>query len=314
MTGSTGNGKRESALGAPLGPGSLLWTIAGDPRSLISGSAAGIMQLMLPGLGAGVSDHSDFFDDPYDRIFRSIPLIWRSIFTVDDDADDCGRQIRDFHTDIKGTDHHGNRYHALDPDVYWWAHATFTWEFFRAWELFLPGLRTRAKQEQLYAETVTWYRRYGVSERAVPPTLADFRTRFADICANELELTPAVQWVLDPATNPGPSRTPRFPGPFSILNSPAAHLSAEMLRVMVFGSMPDALRRRFEFPWSNADRATFSSLCLMLQNSGPAIRRGFLAQAWPKCTPHLDPNDPRRVVIAGQSSAAPTGAVEPIGS
>ena len=37
---------RPRAKGAPLGPGSLLWSIAGDPRGLLPGSAAGIMQLM----------------------------------------------------------------------------------------------------------------------------------------------------------------------------------------------------------------------------------------------------------------------------
>ena len=79
---------RPSARGAPLGPGSLLWSIAGDPRGLIPGTAAGLMQLMLPGLGAGVTDHSNFFDDPYDRIFRSIPYIWGSIFAEGDEADD----------------------------------------------------------------------------------------------------------------------------------------------------------------------------------------------------------------------------------
>ena len=160
----------ERAVGAPLGPGSLLWSVAGDPRGLIPGTGAGIMQLMLPGLGAGVSDHSNFFDDPYDRIYRSIPSIWRSIFAVDDAAGDReGRRIRDFHPDIKGVDHHGNRYHALDPDVFWWAHATFTWEFFRARQLYFPRPLSRPRQELLYAETVTWYRRYGVSDRPVPP-------------------------------------------------------------------------------------------------------------------------------------------------
>src|SRR5690348_6571815 len=99
--------KRPQAQGAPIGPGSMLWSIAGDPRSLLTGTAAGIMQLMLPGLGAGVTDHSNFFDDPYDRIFRSVPFIWGSIFSEGAEADTRGRQIRDFHPDIKGTDHHG---------------------------------------------------------------------------------------------------------------------------------------------------------------------------------------------------------------
>ncbi|MEZ5270531.1 MAG: oxygenase MpaB family protein [Microthrixaceae bacterium] len=123
----------DSAPGAPLGPGSILWNTAGDPRSLLPGTAAGIMQLMLPGLGAGVSDHSNFFEDPFDRIFRSIPVIWGSIFAEDDEEGDSrGHHIRDLHRDIKGTDSDGKRYHALDPDVFWWAHATFTWEFLRA--------------------------------------------------------------------------------------------------------------------------------------------------------------------------------------
>ncbi|MBS1837882.1 MAG: DUF2236 domain-containing protein, partial [Actinobacteria bacterium] len=72
--------RRQRAEGADIAPGSLLWRTAGDPRAMIPGLATGIMQLMLPGLGAGVTDHSDFFNDPFDRIDRSIPLIWGSIF------------------------------------------------------------------------------------------------------------------------------------------------------------------------------------------------------------------------------------------
>lgn len=36
-----------------------------------------------------------------------------------------GRTVRDFHTGIKGTFPDGERYHALDPETYYWAHATF---------------------------------------------------------------------------------------------------------------------------------------------------------------------------------------------
>lgn len=293
--------QRSRAEGAPVGPGSLLWSIAGDPRGLMPGTAAGIMQLMLPGLGAGVTDHSNFFDDPFDRIFRSIPLIWGSIFAADEnEGDERGHTIRDFHPDIKGVDHHGNRYHALDPDVFWWAHATFTWEFFRARQLYYVRPFSRAEQEQLYAESVTWYRRYGVSDRPVPATLDDFRARFDQICRDELELTPAVQWVLDPTSNPGArSQELRLPGPFAGLSGLVNQLGSEALRVMVYGVMPDLVRRRFEFPWSNADRAAFAAICGAIRAMGPAIHRGALSSAFPEGTPHLDPRDPTRVVVAG---------------
>lgn len=286
-------------MGAPLGPGSLLWSIAGDPRGLLTGSAAGIMQLMLPGLGAGVTDHSNFFDDPFDRIFRSIPYIWGSIFSEGEEGDERGHQIRDFHPDIKGTDEQGRSYHALDPEIFWWAHATFTWEFFRAQELYFARRLTRAEQEQLYAETVTWYRRYGVSDRVVPLTLDDFRERFGQICAHELELTPAVSWVLDPSTNPGPARRVHLPGPLSVLDGIVGELGSDLTRVLVFGCMPDIVRRRFDLSWSNADRVKFLALCAALQASEPAVRRGALAALWPEGTPHLDPADATKVVVAG---------------
>ncbi len=298
MTAST---TRSSPVGAPLGPGSLLWETAGDPRSLITGTAAGVMQLMLPGLGAGVTDHSDFFNDPFDRIFRSIPYIWGSIFAADDaEGDARGRQIRDFHPDIKGVDDQGRRYHALDPDVYWWAHATFTWEFFRARELYWPRGLSRAQKEQLYAETVTWYRRYGVSERPVPSTYDAFCARFDEICRHELELTPAAAWVLDPEKNPGTRAAPiHLPGRLAPLSGFATDRVTDVLRVVVYGNMPDVVRRRFGFAWSHADRVAFAAVCGALRAMEPAVRRGALASLYPEGTPHLDPADRTRVVLAG---------------
>jgi uncharacterized protein (DUF2236 family) len=262
------------------------------------------MQLMLPGLGAGVTDHSNFFDDPFDRIFRSIPLIWGSIFASDDHEGAArGRRIRDFHPDIAGTDHRGRRYHALDPDVYWWAHATFTWEFLRARELYFARPLGRGEQEQLYAETVTWYRRYGVSDRPVPLTLDAFRARFEEICRTELELTPAVQWVLDPATNPSARAEPvSLPGPLAPLGGPLTEFGSEVLRVLVYGAMPDAVRRRFGFAWSHADRLAFAGVCAALRSAGPAVRAGALDGLFPEGTPHLARGSSHRIVEAGPSS------------
>lgn len=292
---------KQRAEGAPVGPGSLLWETAGDPRSLLTGSTAGIMQLMLPGLGAGVTNHSNFFDDPFDRIFRSIPPIWGSIFASDDAAgDQVGRMIRDFHPDIKGTDHNGNSYHALDPGVFWWAHATFTWEFFRARELFFPVPLRRNQKEQLYRESVTWYRRYGVSDRCVPATLDDFEARFDEICRNELELTPAAAWVFDPRSNPASQeQSLRLPGPLSALDGVANYLGSEFLRLVVYGSMPDALRRRFDFAWTNTDRVTFAHVCGILRALDPAVKRGALSGVYPEGTPRLAPGSRTKVIISG---------------
>jgi uncharacterized protein (DUF2236 family) len=291
---------RSKAVGAPLGPGSLLWSTAGDPRALLTGSTAGILQLMYPGLGAAITDHSDFFEDPFARIFRSIPVIWASIFADEDEGSEVGHKIRDFHPDVKGTDHAGRNYHALDPDVYWWAHATFTWEMFRARELYFPGKLSTAQREQLYAETVTWYRRYGVSDRPVPATVDEFDARFHEICATELELTPAVRWVLDPTKNPAAkTEDVQLPGALRAFSGIASRAMAKSVHRIVYGSMPDVVRRRFDLPWTNGDRVGFAALSSALMVSGPAIRRGAMSDMWPQGTPHLKPGTTDEVIIAG---------------
>lgn len=284
---TAGRTRRPRAEGAPLGPGSVLWRIAGDGRGLMTGTSAGVLQLLHPGLGAGVTDHSAFFEEPWARIIRSIPQIWGTIFAPDEDeGDGRGRAIRDLHPDIKGVDHAGRRYHALDPDVFWWAHATFTWEFFRAAELFFPLPLTRAEKEQLYAETVTWYRRYGVSDRPVPVDLAAFEARFAEICAHELELTPAADWVLHPPE--GAPEPPERPLPLAL--RPAApvlaRLRGENLRLITLGGLPDVVRRRFSIPWTHRDRLALTATALTIRSIGATVGPRAFDVFFPPGTEH----------------------------
>jgi uncharacterized protein (DUF2236 family) len=108
-----------------LGPGTLLWRWAGDNRLSFTGLSAGILQLMHPGLGAGVVEHSAFFTEPWDRIIRSLPEIIGVVYDGPE-AEVTGHRVRDYHRRIKGVDHLGRRYSALSPETFWWAHATPT--------------------------------------------------------------------------------------------------------------------------------------------------------------------------------------------
>ena len=67
----------------------------------------------------------------------------------------------------------GGRYHALDPDTYFWAHATFVEQVLYFADTFVKRL-SRAEKEQIYLESKTWYRRYGVSDRPMPTDYAEF--------------------------------------------------------------------------------------------------------------------------------------------
>ena len=108
----------------PLGPDSLTWKYFGDWRGMLQGPWAGSMQNMHPQLGAAVEEHSTFFRERWPRLLRSLYPIGGVVFDGDR-APATGAEVRDYHVDIKGVDAQGRRYHALNPDVFYWAHSTF---------------------------------------------------------------------------------------------------------------------------------------------------------------------------------------------
>lgn len=275
------------AEGAPLGPGSLLWRYAGDGRSLLTGTAAGLLQLLHPGLGAGVAEHSAFFEDPWGRILRSIPQIWGTIFADDEEGAARGRAIRDLHPGIKGVDHRGRRYHALDPEVFWWAHATFTWELLRARELFWARPPSPAQRRQLYAETVSWYRRYGVSDRHVPPDVEAFDATFEQYCRRVLEPTPAALRAIALAQT---GRAPELvlDGVPSFLRPAGALIlrsTGQVLRLLALGSLPAVVRGRVDVRWSALDRVRYAALVASIRESSRIVPRGAYRAIVPPGTP-----------------------------
>ena len=238
-----------------LGPSSLLWRYAGDTRIGLMGATIGLLQLAYPSLGAGVIDHSDFFDDPMDRVVRSLPSILGTVY--DDDGDGTGHEVRDFHKDIKGRLPEGERYHALDPHTFWWAHATFQFMAEQVVDRFDHHRLTRREREQLYLEGVEWYRRYGVSERVVPPTRAAFQEEWDRVCADELEMNDAVAFVLKmvQVRTVRPPRDPNIP-PWlrPVLGSlPVRFTVARITKLAAIGGLPPVVREKFGLRWSRRD-------------------------------------------------------------
>ncbi len=173
----------------PLGPDSLTWKYFGDLRTGMLGVWIGAIQNMYPQLGAGVEEHSILLREPLQRVARSVYPIMGVVYDGDRAAQ-TGAQIKGFHNTIKGVDARGRRYHALDPDTFYWAHATFFMLIIKVAEYFCGGL-TEAEKRQLFDEHVQWYSMYGMSMRPVPETWADFQEYWAHTCRDELEINRA---------------------------------------------------------------------------------------------------------------------------
>ena len=186
------------ALPEPLGPDSLTWKYFGQWTGMLQGPWAGSMQNMHPQLGAAVKDHSIFFMERMPRLYRSVYPIGGVVFDGDR-APKTGAEVRDYHIGIKGVDEQGRRYSALNPDVFYWAHATFFKSVLLAAERFRGGL-TEDQRRQLFDEHVAWYRMYGMSMRPVPETWEDFQEYWDHMCHNVLENNWAAREVLDLST------------------------------------------------------------------------------------------------------------------
>jgi uncharacterized protein (DUF2236 family) len=238
--------QRTDAL--PLGPQSLVWRYFGDNRMYLIGPRPAVLQNMLAELGQGVLEHFTFFADTAERLKRTIPPIFNTVYGSDDD--NAGLQVRDFHHHVKGDmpSQYGKagRYHALDPDTYFWAHATFVEQVLYFADTFVKRL-TDAEKEQIYLESKTWYRRYGVSDRPMPANYAEFE-RYWDRMMGEIVVAhPTAKYGVGYVTKgfPCPKAVPPalWRGIAPVFNPVAAFLTT--------GGLPRRARDILGLPWSD---------------------------------------------------------------
>lgn len=287
-----------SSASAELGPESLLWRWAGDMRIAFEGGTAGLLQTMHPAIGQGLIDHSDFFDDPVDRVFRSLPGILGTVYDGPQAAA-TGLGVRDFHHGIKGTLANGERYHALNPETFWWAHATFQRMVDRIALHWDPHGLTGRESEQLYAEGREWYRRYGMAASVVPRDRAAFEREVERYCREELAPNPASDYLIEfvgrPAI-PDMSASPDYPThprlrPLAdalLPTMPVRMALAPPMRLVIFGGLPAVVRERFDIGWSHGDELRYRALRTAIRTGWsyvpaslkwyPAARKGWLRE------------------------------------
>jgi uncharacterized protein (DUF2236 family) len=249
--------------GQPLGPESLTWKYFGDLRTGMMGVWIGALQNMYPELGAGVEEHSILLREPLQRVARSVYPIMGVVYDGER-ASRTGEQIRGYHTTIKGVDGVGRRYHALNPETFYWAHATFFMLVLKTAEYFCGGL-TEAEKRQLFDEHVQWYRMYGMSMRPVPKTWEEFQEYWDRVCRDELEINRATRDIFQI----------RIPKPkFVLMPTP---LWDQMFKPLVAGQrwiaaglFDPVVREKAGMRWTAGDE-------VLLRLFGKAIEFAFLA-------------------------------------
>lgn len=250
----------------PLGPESLTWKYFGDTRMALVGPRAAVLQNMLPALGQGVLDHSVFFSETLARARRSAGPILDTVYGGAT-APATGRRVRDYHQEIKGTLPDGSRYHALDPETFYWAHATFLDNMLFGIENFIGPL-PEADKPRIYEESKDWFAMYGVSDRVVPRDWDAFQAYWNRMLDGEIVAHKTARYGVGYVTKglPRPRRVParvwRAAGP--PLNAVA--------RFLTVGGLHPRMRELLELPWSAADERRY-------QRFAAAVRR--MNRVWP---------------------------------
>jgi len=232
----------------PLGPDSLTWTYFGDWRGVLLAPWAGAMQNMHPQLGAGVAEHSRFFEERWQRLFRSLYPIGGVVYDGPRAAE-TARRVRHYHDTVRGVDARGRPYHALDPDTFYWAHATFFVLTLLVADRLGPGL-SEAEKRRLFDEHVQWWRMYGMSMRPVPANWPEFRAYWDRMAAEVLEDNQPARDVLDLRRIARPPALSWLPAPlWRAARGPLARFTVWF----TVGFFPPAVRRRLGYRWTPRD-------------------------------------------------------------
>ncbi|MCB0949609.1 MAG: DUF2236 domain-containing protein [Mycobacterium sp.] len=253
----------------PLGPQSLVWRYFGDNRMYLIGPRPAVLQNMLAELGQGVYDHSTFFADTAERLRRTIPPIFKTIYGSEEDPSGSapGQQVRDFHHHVKGDmpaaeGVAARRYHALDPDTYFWAHATFLEQTLYFADTFVKRL-TDAEKEQIYRESKTWYRRYGVSDRPMPADYAEFKQYWDRMMDQVVVAHPSAKYGVGYVTKGFPKPKAVHPLVWRLV-APAFNPLAAFLTT---GGLPPRARELLELPWSAKQERNYQRFAAVCRSS-----------------------------------------------
>jgi len=281
VTVSTPQARQEppTSIGAPLDPDSVTWRHFGDSRQqLFFIRTGGWLQALHPAVGWMLQEHSDTFSDPWNRIFRSQPLIQAVIYDEPVEAvfgpteaervsTARGRKVRDFHKGLNVTDDQGRSWHALQPDVYYWTHATFVETIVASQELFGTPL-TPAEKDQLIAESITWWRRYGMADiEGMPTDWASFETYWNRMLDEVLERNPTSDF-------PGDSRHLKIAAPPGVprllwkIMRPAVNTGYYWLSV---GITPPRARELQGLDWGRRDEELLRIIRFAIKHTWPLL-------------------------------------------
>lgn len=243
-------------------PDDVIWRVQREAILMLGGGRAFLMQASHPRALAGFEQHSDYEDDPFDRLWRTMATVWTSVFGSPEEADAAGRKVRAIHKRVCGTltEQAGpfpidTPYAADDPDLLLWVQATLYETSLLMYETFVRPLNDD-ENDQLYAQMWGAARVWGLPREVIPDDRHAFREYMDGMLASETITVGNLARrmgavIIDPPL-------PR-----------AARSAWPLMNFTTTALLTPKLREGFSLSWSPARERLF-------QTSVPAMRRAVI--------------------------------------
>jgi uncharacterized protein (DUF2236 family) len=203
----------------------------------LSGGRALLMQLAHPSVAAGVDEHSDFREHPLRRLRRTIVLLMAMVFGDRETALTAARSVNRTHARVRG-----EGYHALDPDLLLWVHATLIDSAVEAYHTFVQPL-SRPEREELWHEWKLVGELLGIPRGHAPDRLSDFDRYMEHVQTHVLRVDARARTLAGLVLRP-PVRL--LPG-----------IAMLPLEIITTGLLPPRLREQYGLRWGTAQRGAY---------------------------------------------------------
>ncbi len=163
-----------------FGPASEAWRLDREAMLLLgAGPRALLLQIAHPAVAAGVAEHSNFREDPWQRLHGTIRSYLTIVYGSTPAARAEVRRLNELHSGITGSG-----YSARDPELSLWVHATLIESTIAAYDAWLEPL-SRERRARFYDETKPVGRAFGIPNRLLPADIDAFDSYYAAMLAPE---------------------------------------------------------------------------------------------------------------------------------
>lgn len=249
-----------------FGPGTMTWRINREGVLLLGGGRALILQVAHPLVAAGVADHSDYREDPWGRLYRTLDTTTAIVFGDSETSTEAAARLERIHARVRGaTDEAGGRfpkgtpYEANDPELLMWVFATLVDTSILVYDRYVERLSIEERR-RYYDEQKLLGEAFGVPLERQPDSYADFN-RYMDemLGGDSIAVTGALRDVVDATLRPSM--------PF------VARPLIEAMNLATVGMLPARLRDELGLPWGPTRERLLSVSRAMLRTALPLLPR-----------------------------------------